>query len=104
MIRSHSIFTDSGGVQKEAPSPVKIVLRMRDTTECPDAPEADTVRLVGEEMQRIVTEVPKFLEAAEAYNGMVLPPIPYGEGNAFPRIVDAIQEFLNKKGKKQYAA
>jgi UDP-N-acetylglucosamine 2-epimerase (non-hydrolysing) len=47
MKKSHIVFTDSGGIQEEASSLGKPLLVMRDTTERPEAVDADTVKLVG---------------------------------------------------------
>ncbi|HEB63913.1 MAG TPA: UDP-N-acetylglucosamine 2-epimerase (non-hydrolyzing), partial [Gammaproteobacteria bacterium] len=55
MERSYLIITDSGGVQEEAPSLGKPVLVMRDFTERPEAIKAGTVKLVGTDVERIVT-------------------------------------------------
>jgi len=57
MDRSSIILTDSGGIQEEAPSLGKPVLVMRDTTERPEAVDAGTVRLVGTNVELIVSQV-----------------------------------------------
>ncbi|WP_281246296.1 non-hydrolyzing UDP-N-acetylglucosamine 2-epimerase [Paracoccus isoporae] len=96
MNRSHLIITDSGGIQEEAPSLGKPVLVMRDTTERPEAVEAGTVRLVGTETDRIVTEASRLLEDPAAYDEMSFSHNPYGDGQAVPRILDALLKFKNK--------
>ena len=53
MQHSTLILTDSGGVQEEAPGLGKPVLVMRDTTERPEAVEAGTVVLVGNNRKKI---------------------------------------------------
>lgn len=90
MNRSYLIITDSGGVQEEAPSLGKPVLVMRDTTERPEAVEAGTVRLVGTDCARIVSEARSLLEDTEAYQRMALAHNPYGDGRAAQRIAAAL--------------
>ena len=55
------VLTDSGGIQEEAPGLGKPVLVMRDTTERPEALDAGTVKLVGTDYNKIVSEVSIFL-------------------------------------------
>ena len=57
MEKSTIVLTDSGGIQEEAPGLGKPVLVMRDTTERPEALEAGTVKLVGTNYNKIVSEV-----------------------------------------------
>ena len=86
MKRSHIILTDSGGIQEEAPSLGKPVLVMRDTTERPEAVAAGTVRLVGTDTHRIVTETLQLLNDASAYQLMAFAHNPYGDGSACQQI------------------
>lgn len=88
MSRSHIVLTDSGGIQEEAPGLGKPVLVMRDTTERPEALEAGTVKLVGTDYDRIVTEVSRLLDDPEAYERMSRAVNPYGDGKACLRIVE----------------
>lgn len=90
MSRSYLILTDSGGIQEEAPSLGKPVLVMRDTTERPEAVEAGTVRLVGANEERIVTEVTTLIEDGKGYEAMSRAHNPYGDGKASERIVDIL--------------
>jgi UDP-N-acetylglucosamine 2-epimerase (non-hydrolysing) len=92
MTRSAVILTDSGGIQEEAPSLGKPVLVMRDTTERPEAVAAGTVRLVGTDVERIVSQVSMLLDDAAAYSEMSRAHNPYGDGLASDRIVGAIVE------------
>ncbi len=84
------IITDSGGIQEEAPSLGKPVLVTRETTERPEAVEADTVRLVGTDPVRIVGEAERLLDDDEAYAAMARAHNPYGDGKAATRIVEAL--------------
>jgi UDP-N-acetylglucosamine 2-epimerase (non-hydrolysing) len=80
MRRAHILITDSGGVQEEGPSLGKPILVMRDKTERPEAVEAGTVRLVGTDRNRIVSEAVRLIEDSEAYQSMALVHNPYGDG------------------------
>ena len=91
MEKSSIVLTDSGGIQEEAPGLGKPVLVMRDTTERPEALEAGTVKLVGTDFNKIVTEVSMLLEDDNAYEKMSKAVNPYGDGMACGRIV---AEFL----------
>lgn len=94
MKRSTLVLTDSGGVQEEAPSLGKPVLCMRDNTERPEAVLAGTVKLVGTDRQRIVSETKLLLDDQVAYNAMAQATNPYGDGAAAERSVAAIAELL----------
>ncbi|WP_272164970.1 non-hydrolyzing UDP-N-acetylglucosamine 2-epimerase [Vibrio diabolicus] len=90
MSRSHIILTDSGGIQEEAPSLGKPVLVMRDTTERPEAVTAGTVKLVGTDVDKIVTGLEVLLKDEEAYKAMSFAHNPYGDGLACQRILDEL--------------
>ncbi|WP_281965239.1 non-hydrolyzing UDP-N-acetylglucosamine 2-epimerase [Serinicoccus marinus] len=88
------ILTDSGGVQEEAPSLGKPVLVMRENTERPEAVDAGTVRLIGTDESRIVSEVSNLLDDERAYREMANAVNPYGDGRAAERAVAAIESLL----------
>ena len=90
MEKATIVLTDSGGIQEEAPGLGKPVLVMRDTTERPEALEAGTVKLVGTDYNKIVTEVSMLLDDVDAYNVMSKAVNPYGDGFACSRIVNAL--------------
>lgn len=94
MMRSTLVLTDSGGVQEEAPSLGKPVLCMRENTERPEAVLAGTVKLVGTDRQRIVSETKMLLDDEVAYEAMARAVNPYGDGRAAARSVAAIAELL----------
>jgi len=91
MSRASLIITDSGGVQEEAPSLGKPVLVMRDTTERPEGLEAGTVKLVGTDIDRIISESFRLLDVDDAYQAMARAINPYGDGKASHRILAAIR-------------
>src|SRR3546814_11419112 len=76
----HIALTDSGGVQEEAPSLGKPVLVMRETTERPEGVAAGTVKLVGTDKNRIVTEIFTLLDDSRAYAAMLRPHNPFCDG------------------------
>mgnify|MGYP000140185357 CR=1 FL=1 len=89
---SYLILTDSGGIQEEAPSLGKPVLVMRSTTERPEAVAAGTVRLVGTDHNRIVSETLTLLNDEAAYKRMAFAHNPYGDGVACQRIRNIFEE------------
>jgi UDP-N-acetylglucosamine 2-epimerase (non-hydrolysing) len=96
MRRAYLIVTDSGGIQEEAPSLGKPVLVLREKTERPEAVEAGTVRLVGTDVERIVSEAGRLLDDRGMYEAMSAVHNPYGDGRASGRISDVICSFLGK--------
>lgn len=94
MSKAHIVLTDSGGIQEEAPGLGKPVIVMRDTTERPEAVEAGTVKLTGTDEEKIVAEVSRLLDSAEAYREMANAVNPYGDGFASERIIEGLYNFL----------
>nr|WP_272953599.1 UDP-N-acetylglucosamine 2-epimerase (non-hydrolyzing) [Aeromonas veronii] len=90
MDRAYIILTDSGGIQEEAPSLGKPVLVMRDTTERPEAISAGTVKLVGTDVDKIVSNIDTLLTDSEAYQAMSFSHNPYGDGKACQRILESL--------------
>ena len=90
MNRCHFLISDSGGIQEEAPSLGKPVLVMREVTERPEAVAAGTVKLVGTDVDKIVSESCRLLDDRDAYMRMSQAPNPFGDGRAGERIVREI--------------
>ncbi len=97
LAKSYLILTDSGGIQEEAPSLGKPVLVLRNETERPEAVGAGTVRIVGPNRERIVSETRELLENPKAYETMARAINPYGDGKASIRIVDFLETWLGLK-------
>lgn len=87
MSRSYLVLTDSGGIQEEAPSLGKPVLVMREVTERPEAIAAGTAKLVGTDIERILSNVTTLVTDKDSYQRMVNRDNPYGDGNACQRII-----------------
>ena len=96
MDKAFIILTDSGGIQEEAPSLGKPVLVMRDNTERPEAVEANTVRLVGTDVKKIVDNVNLLLTNKKEYDRMSLAHNPYGDGKACKRILRFLKQEMLK--------
>jgi UDP-N-acetylglucosamine 2-epimerase (non-hydrolysing) len=94
MDRAWIILTDSGGIQEEAPSLRKPVLVMRETTERQEAVDAGVVRLVGTDIQAIVSGVGQLLDDRDAYAAMARGDNPYGDGHACDRIAKVVSDWL----------
>ncbi|MGI2039035.1 non-hydrolyzing UDP-N-acetylglucosamine 2-epimerase [Shewanella frigidimarina] len=90
MTRANIILTDSGGIQEEAPSLGKPVLVMRDTTERPEAIDAGTVKLVGTDVDSIVSNINILLKDDTVYKQMSFAHNPYGNGTACRSIMNKL--------------
>src|ERR1035441_572898 len=96
MRRATLILTDSGGIQEEGPSLGKPILVLREKTERPEAVEAGTVKLVGTDEEKIVSEAVLLLDDEAQRQRMSRVHNPYGDGEASRRIADAIAGFRNE--------
>lgn len=92
MKRAALVLTDSGGLQEEVPGFGVPVLVMREVTERPEGVQAGTVRLVGTDTQRIVSQARLLLDDPAEYARMASAVNPYGDGKAATRILQAILE------------
>lgn len=84
------VLTDSGGIQEEAPAFGIPVLVLREVTERPEGVQAGTLKLVGTETARIVSEATRLLDDPAAYAQMARAANPFGDGHAAGRIVSAL--------------
>ncbi|WP_027631817.1 non-hydrolyzing UDP-N-acetylglucosamine 2-epimerase [Clostridium hydrogeniformans] len=90
MNKVYMIMTDSGGFQEEAPHLGKPVLVFRDVTERPEAVKAETVKLVGTNVEYIVEKAQVLINSKEEYDKMTMAINPYGDGKASKRIMETI--------------
>lgn len=93
MKRAALVLTDSGGLQEEAPGLGVPVLVLRETTERPEGVAAGTVRLVGTDENKIMSEARRLLDDPAEHEKMARAVNPYGDGHAAERIVEALLEF-----------
>jgi UDP-N-acetylglucosamine 2-epimerase (non-hydrolysing) len=97
MNKCFMVMTDSGGLQEEAPHLGKPVLVLRDVTERPEAVEAKTVKLVGTDIDKIITETCELITNEDKYLNMSKAINPYGDGLASKRIADIILRYFSIK-------
>lgn len=88
------IFTDSGGIQEEAPALGKPVLVLRETTERVEAINAGTIKLVGRKRNDIVKEINLLFDDEKLYKKYARAINPYGDGTAAIKIVNQILKIL----------
>ncbi len=93
MKRAYLVLTDSGGIQEEAPCLGKPVLVMRESTERPEGIEAGTMKLVGTDPDRLMSEISCLLNDPEAYQAMARAVNLYGDGHAAERIVESVSSW-----------
>lgn len=90
MARCDIIFTDSGGLQEEAPSLGRPLVLARDDTERPEAVAAGTVVLVGADGGRIVETLARLVRDRAFYDSMAGARNPFGDGRAASRTADGL--------------
>ncbi|WP_270993699.1 non-hydrolyzing UDP-N-acetylglucosamine 2-epimerase [Listeria seeligeri] len=94
--KAYLVFTDSGGVQEEAPGMGVPVLVLRDTTERPEGIEAGTLKLVGTNKETLIEVALNLLDNKEQHDKMAKAANPYGDGFAASRILAAIKNRFNE--------
>src|SRR5690625_3477385 len=94
--KSYLIFTDSGGVQEEAPSLGVPVLVLRDTTERPEGLEAGTLKLAGTDENTIFKLANELLSDKVFIDKFSIPSNPIGKGEASARIAKKIKNYFEK--------
>ncbi|MEW6993357.1 non-hydrolyzing UDP-N-acetylglucosamine 2-epimerase [Colwelliaceae bacterium MEBiC 14330] len=100
MSQAYIILTDSGGIQEEAPSLGKPVLVMRNTTERPEAVAAGTVKLVGTDVDIMMSNIIELMENKATYQAMSIAHNPYGDGKACQVILNTLVTSLQTNNGK----
>jgi UDP-N-acetylglucosamine 2-epimerase (non-hydrolysing) len=91
---AYLVLTDSGGIQREAPSFGVPVLVLRDVTGRTESLESGCARLVGSDTERIVGEASALLDSQLRRDTMVTGGNPYGDGLAGRRTAQAVAALL----------
>ena len=94
MCKAYMVFTDSGGIQEEAPALGKPVLVFRDITERPEAVDAGGVQLVGSDPERFHSWAQLLWSDPKVYKGMAQPRFPYGCGHSAQLIAKVLNTGL----------
>ena len=90
MKRSYLVYSDSGGLQEEAPALDKPMVVLRETTERPEGTSSGALVLAGTNEDNIVKVTSEILTNETKYKQMAEAPNPFGDGKASGRIVEAI--------------
>jgi len=90
---SKIVFTDSGGLQKEAFWLHTMCITLRERTEWVETVELGANVLVGSDKQVIIRKVRKCLAAEGLETRLRELANPFGDGNASVRIIEALREF-----------
>jgi UDP-N-acetylglucosamine 2-epimerase (non-hydrolysing) len=85
------IWTDSGGIQEEAPSYKKPVLILRNVTERPEVVESGFGKLVGTSSSTIVNETINLLDNRQVFESILNQQNPFGDGDSANKIVEIIR-------------
>jgi len=89
--KAYAVFTDSGGIQEEAPSFGKPVFVLREKTERPEAVQAGTVKLAGNRYETVRACLQEILMDSAVYDRMSRAVNPYGDGKASERILEVLR-------------
>lgn len=90
LARCHFTLTDSGGIQEEASALARPVLITREATERQELLQAGGARLVGTDVERIVSESSRLLRDEETWRSMQLAASPFGDGRSSERIASIL--------------
>lgn len=96
MAASHLIFTDSGGIQEEAPALDVPVVVLRTETERPEGLKAGTLLLAGVEKRGIVDIGRRLLNDKAFYADISTATNPYGDGESSNKIIGIINKQYEK--------
>ncbi|MFB3897251.1 MAG: non-hydrolyzing UDP-N-acetylglucosamine 2-epimerase [bacterium] len=97
MKKAYLILSDSGGIQEEAPVLGKPVLVLRKVTERPEAVRAGAIRVVGTNIDSIISNTQLLLDYPTKYRNMAKNTYIYGDGKAASRIINILFYHLGLK-------
>jgi UDP-N-acetylglucosamine 2-epimerase (non-hydrolysing) len=86
------VWTDSGGIQEEAPSYKKPLLILRNVTERPEVVESGFGILVGTTSSKIVSETIKLLDNRQVFQNVMNQRNPFGDGDSANKIIEIIKK------------
>jgi len=98
--KAKMVFTDSGGMQKEAFWLQTPCVTLRDETEWPETVYLGANVLVGTDPKRILTETEKILKNGDIKRRLKNKINPFGDGKASEKILNTIKEFDSRHLKR----
>jgi len=101
--RSDLLLSDSGGVQEEAPALGVPLLVLRDKTERPEGIASGNMILAGTDRDRIIALAVRLFDPA-VRGVMARPSLPFGDGQAGPRIAATMIAWIAGQGGRLRAA
>ncbi len=90
MKSAYLIWTDSGGIQEEAPSFRKPLIILREVTERPEVVSSGFGELTGTNSEKIIAATLRLLADKVYYNERVSGQNPFGEGDACDKILSTL--------------
>lgn len=87
---SELIITDSGGIQEEGAALGVPVVVLRNVTERPEGVNVGTLKLAGNEPEKVKALLMDLLANEQAQQSMRSQPNPYGDGQAGKRVAQAV--------------
>ncbi len=91
MKSAYIIWTDSGGIQEEAPSFKKPVLILREVTERPEVVDSGFGELTGSNTEKIITSTMRLLDDEAYYSRRISGDNPFGSGNACDQMLKILK-------------
>jgi len=96
MKNARIVFTDSGGMQKEAFWLKTPCLTIRNETEWPETVDLGANVLVGADSKRILPEVQRILEKGDIKKMLKEKANPFGDGKASEKVLSILKEFCSR--------
>jgi len=93
---SHLIITDSDAIREEACALHKPALVFGRASGPPQEEAADRFKWIEPQREKFVIETSRLLENPDAYRDIISSPIPYGDGRAAERTVQAIKHYFER--------
>ena len=91
MANAKLIWTDSGGIQEEAPFFKKPVIILRNATERPEVVNAGFGILTGTNVEKIIVETEKIFSDEDYYKTMISGENPFGDGYSSEKIISLVK-------------
>ena len=91
------IITDSGGIQEEALALGTPTLVTRRVTERPEVLKGGTVRIVGNDIRKIVSLAKTICTNSSTYDRLHHERFPFGRGHTSEKILTALHTYFDRR-------